>query len=131
MAKSWREWMKPLTELEELITKLKSAAAREIEPDKQDELKGQIEQFERRRDNIIDLMFSRLGAWEEVLLARADPRPYTLDYMNAIFTDFLELEGDRRCGADHAIVAGPAALDGRPVMVVGHQKGRNINERTY
>jgi len=131
VAKSWREWMKPLIELEELIAKLKSAAARETDPDKQEDLRSQTEQFEKRRDNIIELMFSRLGAWEEVLLARADPRPYTLDYVNSIFTEFTELDGDRRMGADHAIVAGPAALDGRPVMVVGHQKGRNIQERTY
>jgi acetyl-CoA carboxylase carboxyl transferase subunit alpha len=123
--------MKPLIELEELIAKLKSAAARETEPEKQEELREQTEQFEKRRDNIIELMFSRLGAWEEVLLARADPRPYTLDYISAVCTDFLELDGDRRIGADHAIVAGPAALGGRPVMVVGHQKGRNIQERTY
>ena len=123
--------MKPLIELEELIAKLKSAAARETDPDKQEDLKAQTEQFERRRDNIIELMFSRLGAWEEVLLARAEPRPYTLDYISSIFTEFTELDGDRRIGADHAIVAGPAALDGRPVMVVGHQKGRNIQERTY
>jgi acetyl-CoA carboxylase carboxyl transferase subunit alpha len=131
LAKSWREWMKQLIELEELISKLKSAAARETQPETQDDLHKQIEQFETRRDNIIDLIFSRLGPWEEVLLARADPRPYTLDYVNAIFTDFTELDGDRRFGADHAIVAGPAALEGRPVMVVGHQKGRNIQERTY
>jgi len=123
--------MKPLIELEELIAKLKSAAARETDPDKQEDLKAQTEQFEKRRDNIIELMFSRLGAWEEVLLARAEPRPYTLDYISSIFTEFTELDGDRRIGADHAIVAGPAALDGRPVMVVGHQKGRNIQERTY
>lgn len=123
--------MKPLLELEELITKLKSAAARETDAGRQDDLNAQIAKFEERHERIIDLMFSRLGAWEEVLLARADPRPYTLDYVNSIFTDFLELDGDRRNGADHAIVAGPAMLEGRPVVVVGHQKGRNIQERTF
>lgn len=131
MAKSWREWMKPLLELEELIAKHKSELTRETDPDKFAKGAEEQERIEKRRDHIIDLMFSRLGAWEEVLLARADPRPYTLDYVNAIFTDFLELDGDRRIGADHAIVSGPAELDGRPVMVVGHQKGRNIQERTF
>lgn len=131
MAKSWREWMKPLLELEELIAKLKSALARETDLDKQSEGEAKLLEFERRRDNVIDIMFSRLGAWEEVLLARADPRPYTLDYISTIFTNFIELDGDRRIGADHAIVAGPALFDGTPVMIVGHQKGRNIQERTY
>lgn len=131
MAKSWREWMKPLLELEELIAKLKSALARETDPDKQAEGEARLLEFEKRRDNVVAIMFSRLGAWEEVLLARADPRPYTLDYINSIFMDFVELDGDRRIAADHAIVAGPAYLEHRPVMVVGHQKGRNIQERTY
>lgn len=130
-AKSWREWMKPLVELEELIVKLSSAAARETDERKQEEIMAEVQAFEKRRDNIVDLMFSRLGPWEEVLLARADPRPYTLDYISQIFTDFVELDGDRRYGADHAIVCGPCELDGRAVMVVGHQKGRNIQERTY
>ena len=66
-----------------------------------------------------------------MLVARADPRPYTLDYIQACFTDFTELEGDRRFGADHAIVGGPARFNGEPVMVLGHQKGRNIQERQY
>ncbi|MCU0317580.1 MAG: acetyl-CoA carboxylase carboxyltransferase subunit alpha, partial [Fimbriimonadaceae bacterium] len=79
----------------------------------------------------IGVIYSRLGPWEKVLIARAEPRPYTLDYINAIFGDFVELDGDRRFGADHAIVAGPASFDGTPVMVVGHQKGRNIQERAF
>ena len=64
-------------------------------------------------------------------MARAEPRPYTLDYIAHIFTDFLELDGDRRFGADHAIVGGPAKIDGRAVIVVGHQKGRNIQDRQF
>lgn len=123
--------MKPLIELEDLIVKLKTAASRETESEKEQAILLEVEKFEKRRDNIVDLMFSRLGPWEEVLLARADPRPYTLDYIGTMFTNFVELDGDRRYGADHAIVGGPAQLDGRPVMIVGHQKGRNIQERTF
>lgn len=130
-AKSWREWMKQLLELEELIAKHKSELSRETDPDKLAKSLVEQERIEQRHEHIVELMFSRLGAWEEVLLARADPRPYTLDYVGSIFTDFLELDGDRRIGSDHAIVAGPASLDGRPVMIVGHQKGRNIQERTF
>src|SRR5690606_16177887 len=94
-------------------------------------LEQRIAEFEARIKNYITVKYARLGPWEQVLLARAEPRPYTLDYINALFTDFIELDGDRRYGADHAIVGGPAKLDGRPVMLVGHQKGRNIQERGF
>ena len=131
MAKSWKEWERPLIELEENLTKLKQVAQREPDPSKRKELDARIVQFEQRRDNYIDVMYSRLGPWEKVLVARADPRPYTLDYVTSIFTDFVELQGDRRHGADNAIVGGPAMLNGNPCMVIGHQKGRNIQERQY
>ncbi len=131
MAKSWKEWEKPLLELEEGIAQLKELAAAETEEAKAKEILEQVADFEKRRDQYIQIRYSRLGPWEKVLVARAEPRPYTLDYIAAIFTDFTELDGDRRYGADHAIVSGPAALDGRPVMVVGHQKGRNIQERAH
>ena len=131
MAKTWKEWEKPVLELEELIAKLKTLAAQESDPVKHSELQERLEEFEKRRDNFIEVRYSRLGAWEEVLLARAEPRPYTLDYISHIFTEFTELDGDRRIGADHAIVAGPAMLDDRAVMIVGHQKGRDIQQRAY
>lgn len=128
-AKSWKEWEKPLIELDEALAKLRLAAR--AEPHRKEEIEAKIEEFERRRDNYISIVYSRLGPWEKVLVARAEPRPYTLDYINAIFDDFVELDGDRRYGADHAIVAGPAMLDGRPCMIVGHQKGRTIQDRQY
>lgn len=128
-AKSWKEWEKPLIELDEALAKLRVAAR--TEPQRKEELEAKIEEFERRRDNYISIVYSRLGPWEKVLVARAEPRPYTLDYISAIFDDFVELDGDRRYGADHAIVAGPAMLDGRPCMIVGHQKGRTIQDRQY
>lgn len=130
-AKSWREWEKPLIELEEGIQKLKGIAAAERDPAKRAELEKGIVEYESRRDNYINVMYSRLGPWEKVLVARAEKRPYTIDYVNLIFQDFVELEGDRRFGADHAIVGGPASLDGKPCMIIGHQKGRNIQERQY
>ena len=129
-AKSWKEWEKPLIELEDGLAKLRELA-RQATGSQKDELERRIKDFEARRDNYIAVMYSRLGPWEKVLVARAEKRPYTLDYVAAIFTDFVELDGDRRFGADHAIIGGPAFLDGRPVMIVGHQKGRNISERTY
>lgn len=129
-AKSWKEWEKPLIDLEDNLTKLKDAA-RTADPVQRTEIEARIEEFERRRDKYIDVIYSRLGPWEKVLVARAEKRPYTLDYIHAIFHDFVELEGDRRFGSDHAIVGGPAMMGERPVMLVGHQKGRNIQERQY
>jgi acetyl-CoA carboxylase carboxyl transferase subunit alpha len=131
LAKSWKEWEKPVLELDEYIAKLKGIAAQETDPDKHARLQSRLEEFEKRRDNFINVRYSRLGPWEEVLLARAEPRPYTLDYIAQIFTGFTELDGDRRIGQDHAIVCGPAKLEGKPVMIVGHQKGRDIKQRAY
>jgi acetyl-CoA carboxylase carboxyl transferase subunit alpha len=130
MAKNWKEWEKPLIELDEGLDKLKHIAKGSTEP-KKSELEKQISDLERRRDNYINVMYSRLGPWEKVLVARAEKRPYTLDYIQGCFAEFTELDGDRRYGADHAIVGGPALFDGQPVMVLGHQKGRNIQERQY
>lgn len=129
-AKSWKEWEKPLIELEDALAKLVERSKNASDAERA-EIEAKVEEYERRRDNYIDVMYSRLGPWEKVLVARAEKRPYTLDYVQALFTDFIELDGDRRYGADHAIVGGPAMFEGRPVMVVGHQKGRNIQERQY
>jgi acetyl-CoA carboxylase carboxyl transferase subunit alpha len=71
------------------------------------------------------------GRWRTVELARHEHRPYALDYIAMMCDDFFELHGDRAGGEDHAIVGGPARLDGRAVMVIGHQKGRSVAERTY
>jgi acetyl-CoA carboxylase carboxyl transferase subunit alpha len=130
LAKTFKEWMKPLNELEEGIAKLEALAADE-QGERAEEIQATIARFRERRDNYLATLFTRLGAWERVLLARADARPYTLDYVGRIFTEFTELGGDRRAGDDHAIVGGPALLDGSAVMVVGHQKGRNLAERTH
>jgi acetyl-CoA carboxylase carboxyl transferase subunit alpha len=130
VAKSWKEWEKPVLELEDTIKKMRVLVDAEPDPDKRKELAARVEDFERRRDAYLQTRYSRLGPWEQVLIARAEPRPYTLDYINALFDDFVELQGDRRFGADHAIVGGPALFEDRPVMVVGHQKGRTIQERT-
>lgn len=129
-AKTWKEWEKPLIELDEALTRLRSIAEKADES-KRREIEDRILEFEGRRDNYIRTMYGRLGPWEKVLVARAEPRPYTLDYIDLIFQDFVELQGDRRFGADNAIVGGPASLDGQPVMLIGHQKGRNIQERQF
>lgn len=128
MAKTWKEWEQPLLELDQMLVKLKTALAA-ASPEKRAEMEPKIADIERRRANYIQVMYSRLGPWEKVLVARADPRPYSLDYINRIFEEFVELEGDRLYGVDRAVVGGPALFHGRPVMVIGQQKGRDIQER--
>ena len=129
MEASFSEWERPLRELETGITRLKELAIKEGDDAKRAAQETKILELEEGRDRYIEIMYSNLGPWEKVLVARADKRPYTLDYIGQIFTDFTELRGDRHGFTDNAIVGGPAFLDGRPVMLVGHQKGRNIQER--
>jgi acetyl-CoA carboxylase carboxyl transferase subunit alpha len=74
---------------------------------------------------------AELSPWQRTLLARHAGRPYTLDYVHALFTDFTELHGDRRFGDDPAIVAGLASFNGRPVVLVGHQKGRDTRQKLF
>ena len=76
----------------------------------------------------LEEIYGRLTPWEKVQVARHRERPYTLDYLQWAFSDFLELRGDRSFAEDRAIVGGPALLDGRSVMVIGHQKGRDTKE---
>lgn len=128
-AKTWKEWEAPLLELEEGIAKLKALVAKEQDEDRREEFIAKISEYEAGIERYINTMYSNLSPWEKVLVARSEKRPYTLDYVAAIFTEFTELSGDRHFGNDEAIVGGPAFLDGKPVMVIGHQKGRNIQER--
>jgi acetyl-CoA carboxylase carboxyl transferase subunit alpha len=131
IAKTHKEWERPLLELEEGLAKLKDLGRREADPEKRRVIADRIKDIEKRRDDYVRLLYSKLGPWERVLVARAEKRPYTLDYVAAIFTGFVELDGDRRGARDHAIVGGVAKLEDRPVVVVGHQKGRNIQDRQF
>lgn len=118
-----------MKELEEGIEKLKVLTAKERDEAKRHDAETRTRELESRRDKYIDAMYSHLSPWDTVLVARAQSRPYTLDYVAALCEDFVELQGDRCFGADHAIVGGPAKFDGREVMIVGHQKGRTIQDR--
>ena len=89
-------------------------------------------ELERIRQQVAELrreFYSHLGAWQRAQIARHQQRPYTLDYVNLLFTDFMELHGDRGYADDKAIVAGLAKYHGRSVAVVGHQKGRDTKQR--
>ncbi len=88
----------------------------------------------RLRGRIVEIrqeLYASLTPWQRVLVARHPARPTTLDYVEQLFTDFVEIRGDRRFADDHAIVAGPAVFHGAPVMVVGHQKGSDTKQKIY
>ncbi len=101
MAKSWKEWEKPLLDLEDLIAKAR-VAIKSAPVEEQKAAEAKIAEYERRRDHISEVLYSRLGPWEKVLVARAEPRPYALDYIGALCHDFVELDGDRRYGQGYA-----------------------------
>lgn len=128
--KTWKEWEKPLAELEAGIAQLREKAQRLPKGAERTRLEDQAAEYESKRDHYLETVYARLTPWEKVLVARAEPRPYTLNYIGLIFNNFIELQGDRRGHADHAIIGGPAELDGTPIMLIGHQKGRTIQERT-
>src|SRR5512138_528677 len=91
----------------------------------------EIVRLERKARKLQAEIFSDLSRWQIVQLARHPNRPYFLDYLGALFTDFFEIEGDRRFAADHALVSGFARFDGEPVVVMGQQKGRNTKENMF
>ena len=92
---------------------------------------GELKSLKKLIQETKAAIYSNLTPWQRVQLARHPNRPYTLDYIERIFTSFLELHGDRRFADDPAIVGGFARLDGRPVMVIGTQKGRNTKENVF
>ena len=94
------------------------------------DLTTELNQLEKQNLELTKKIFSSLSDWQISQLSRHPMRPYTLDYVERIFTDFHELAGDRAFADDKAIVGGLARLNGRPVMIIGHQKGRDIRERT-
>lgn len=129
IARDFNEWEKPLRELEDGLTKLRQGIERERDPARKVEAEKALVELTKRRDNIVTATYANLSPWEKVLVSRAPTRPYTMDYVSTIFGAYVDLQGDRRYGTDHAIIGGATSLDGKPVMVVGHQKGRNIQER--
>jgi acetyl-CoA carboxylase carboxyl transferase subunit alpha len=117
------EFEKPLVALESKIEELK-----QLSGGAGVDFSDEIVKLERKAKKLQTEIFKDLSRWQVVQLARHPNRPYTLDYIQALFTDWMELEGDRRFGADHAIVAGLARFEGEPVVIVGEQKGRGTKE---
>ncbi|MBV9848841.1 MAG: acetyl-CoA carboxylase carboxyltransferase subunit alpha [Armatimonadetes bacterium] len=123
------DFEKSIAELDANLTKLRQVAQDPSHPDNTPELHDQIAELEQHRTALLEAIYSHLTPWDKVLLARHERRPYTLDYIGAVFTEWQELHGDRLFADDGAIVAGLARLDGWPVAVIGHQKGRDIRQR--
>ena len=95
------------------------------------DISKELEQLQKKNKKLLEDTYKNLSAWQISQVARHPQRPYTLDYIAAIFTDFEELHGDRHYADDPAIVGGIARFEGIPVMVIGHQKGRDVKERQY
>ncbi|MBI5817483.1 MAG: acetyl-CoA carboxylase carboxyltransferase subunit alpha [Verrucomicrobia bacterium] len=117
------DFEKPILELERKLEELRRMAT-EQKVDLHDQIAAMEKTVEETKQNV----YTNLSAWQRVQLARHPRRPYTLDYLGAIATDFIELHGDRRFSDDHAIVGGFATIDDIRVVVVGHQKGRDTKE---
>ena len=118
------DFEQPIAELEAKIEEL-----RYVGEDNEINIGAEIERLQAESQGLTERIFGNLSAWQVSQLARHPQRPYTLDYIEQIFTDFQELHGDRAYADDPAIVGGVARLDGRPVMVIGHQKGRDTKEK--
>ena len=120
------DFEQPIAELEAKIKEL-----RNVEFDNNINISDALKQLEDRSQALTELIFNNLSDWQISQLSRHPGRPYTLDYVEQIFTDFYELHGDRAYADDPAIVCGLARLEGRPVMIIGHQKGRDTKEKIY
>jgi acetyl-CoA carboxylase carboxyl transferase subunit alpha len=118
------EFEQPIAELEAKIEEL-----RYVGDDAEINIGEEITRLQAKSKSLTESIFANLDAWQISQLARHPQRPYTQDYIDAIFTDFEELHGDRAYADDQSIVAGVARLDGKPVMVIGQQKGRDTKEK--
>jgi len=124
MDPSFLEFEQPIAELEAKIDEL-----RHIGDDNEINIGEEIERLHSKSLSLTESIFAALTPWQISQLARHPRRPYFLDYVNRIFDDFQELHGDRAFADDQAIVGGVARLDGRSVMIMGHQKGRDTKEK--
>ena len=126
MSLSFLDFEQPIAELEAKIEELRLVDdGQELNLD----LEEQITQLRDKNSELTKKIFANLDPWQTARVARHPQRPYTLDYLSRVFTDFDELAGDRAYADDKAIVGGTARIDGKPVMIIGHQKGRTTHEK--
>ncbi|MDD5595941.1 MAG: acetyl-CoA carboxylase carboxyltransferase subunit alpha, partial [Candidatus Omnitrophica bacterium] len=117
------DFEKPIVELEKKIQELKSFTS-----NKQIDLSLEVKRLEEKLEHLRKDIYGNLNAWQRVQIARHPQRPYTLDYINALMTDFIELHGDRFFADDKALITGLAKIDDQKIVVMGHQKGRDTKE---
>ncbi len=118
------DFEQPIAELEAKIDEL-----RFVQDDSAVDISEEIDRLQEKSDGLLKEIYAKLSPWQVSQLARHPQRPYTLDYVNDIFTDFHELHGDRSFSDDLSIVGGMARFNGQAVMLLGHQKGRDTKER--
>ena len=124
MDPNFLEFEQPIAELEAKISEL-----RYVTDDSDINITQEIENLEKKADSLTTSIFSKLTPWQISQLSRHPNRPYTLDYIERVFTDFEHLHGDRAFADDHPIIGGIGRLDGKPVMIIGQQKGRDTTEK--
>ena len=126
MKTSFLDFEQPIAELEGKIEEL-----RYVQDDSALDISEEIDRLQAKSQTLTKDIYAKLGAWQVSQVSRHPQRPYTLDYIQGLFTDFEELHGDRAYADDPAIVGGMARFEGEPVMVIGHQKGRDTKEKIY
>ncbi|MDZ7782521.1 MAG: acetyl-CoA carboxylase carboxyltransferase subunit alpha [Halioglobus sp.] len=124
MNPNYLDFEQPIAELEVKIEELQLVGS-----DNEINISEEIDTLREKSARLTEKIFSNLSAWDIVKVARHPRRPYTLDYVSRVFTEFDELHGDRRFGDDKAIVGGIARLEGRPVVVIGQEKGRAVKDK--
>jgi acetyl-CoA carboxylase carboxyl transferase subunit alpha len=117
------DFEKPIVELEKKIQELRSFTA-----DKKIDLSSEVKKLEEKLDSLKKEVYAHLTPWQRVQIARHPQRPYTCDYIQALFTDYIEIHGDRLFADDRALIGGFAKFDNKKVMVIGHQKGRDLKD---
>ena len=123
MKEHFLDFERPLAEIIEKIEALQAAS------NEDPELLGQIEKLRKEEEKIKNKIFSKLSTWQKVQVARHPQRPHTSDYIKAVFSDFIELHGDRQFADDQSIIGGIAEIEGNSVMVIGHEKGRETEDK--
>ncbi|MGD9661852.1 MAG: acetyl-CoA carboxylase carboxyl transferase subunit alpha [Porticoccaceae bacterium] len=123
---NYLDFEQPIAELEAKIEELQL-----VGNDNDLNISDEIAKLKDKSRRLTESIYANLSAWDIVKVARHPQRPYAMDYINRVFEDFDELHGDRHFGDDKAIVGGIARLDGRPVVVIGEEKGRGVNEKVY
>jgi acetyl-CoA carboxylase carboxyl transferase subunit alpha len=126
MKTTFLDFEQPIAELEAKIEEL-----RFVQDDSALDISEEIRRLQKKSQTLTKDVYAKLNAWQVSQVARHPQRPYTLDYAQGLFTDFAELRGDRAFADDAAIVGGMARFNGEPVMVIGHQKGRDTKEKIY